>query len=245
MEIGIENFISFARQLGLVVAGAAALWSVVFLVCSRRCGSDTSRIIFQWIAGRLQWLMYGGILIGTTSWLALSLMYEVLAHEGITLYPSVQETIAAFPVVAPGFVVLVALSCVGIFARLYSPRLFHRYALGYVLAQFLVLLYIVSFSSAWTGSLSSEKTFYVLHSVHSIFTLGTVLTLDFLFLSAKSSRLLQQHIFPLFPAISAVIWVGLGIDFLSVALVLDDALALTSRFFFSQTVVGILIINGI
>ncbi|MEX1027941.1 MAG: hypothetical protein WD049_08035 [Candidatus Paceibacterota bacterium] len=245
MEIGIENLVAFARQLGLAVAGAAALWAFVFLVCSRTCRSDTSQIIFHWIAGRLQWLMYGGIVLGTTSWLALSLFYEVFAHEGITLYPTAYEVMAAFPITAPGYLVLLVLSLVGLTVRWHSPRVFHRYALGYFLAQFLVLLSITSFSSAWSGEVSAEKAFFVLHSVHSIFTLGTVLVLDFLFLSAKSSRTLQQHIFPLFPWISAVIWIGLGIDFLSVALVFDDAVMLTSRFFFSQTVVGILIINGI
>ena len=42
-----------------------------------------------------------------------------------------------------------------------------------------------------------------------------------------------------------MIWLGLGIDFLSVALVFPEALQLTPKFFFMQTVIGILIVNGI
>ena len=83
------------------------------------------------------------------------------------------------------------------------------------------------------------------HSFHSIFTLGTVLILDFLFLLSRPSDLLRQHIFPLFPTISKVIWVGLAIDFLSVSLVFQEALRLTPKFFFMQTVIAILILNGI
>ncbi|MEX1087164.1 MAG: hypothetical protein WEC58_01385, partial [Candidatus Paceibacterota bacterium] len=244
MEIGIENFIAFFRQAGLAAAGAGALWGCVFLFCARRSESEASQVIFHWIARRLELLMYGGIIVATSSWLALSFLYEAFAHEGITLYPSVEQTVAAFPITAPGYLLLVFLSCFGLIVQLIWPRVFNHISFGYFLALFATLLFLTGLSSAWTGDLSSEKGFFVIHGVHSIFTLGTVVVLDFLILTSKPHRIIQQHVFPLFPWISAVIWVGLGFDFLSVALVFDQAFMETSRFFFSQTVIGILIING-
>ena len=114
----------------------------------------------------------------------------------------------------------------------------------FYIVSVLFVVVLISFP-VWSGEFSLNQWFFIGHSLHSIFTVGTVLVLDFLLLMAGTSTHLKQHIFPWFGTMSKVIWVGLGIDFLSVALIFGQALTLTPKFFFMQTVLGILTINGV
>ena len=65
-----------------------------------------------------------------------------------------------------------------------------------------------------------------------------------LFLTSNRSELLKQHVYSLFPTVSKVIWVGLSLDFISVFLI-SKYFVVTEKFLFVQTVITILIINGV
>ena len=243
----VSEFYAFLLQLGLAVSGAAAMWGLVFAIKARTDQSDVSRIIYHWTAQRLKYLFYGSSILSIIGWLLITrwLAIHVHAHEGIRLIPDLAERTAAISYITPlmiGWMVLLAGTA---FLHLFKQTRFHQFLPSLFAVHLVLVVIIISFSSAWTGELSREKLFFILHNVHSILTVGTVIVLDYLFLSARSAYALQRHIIPLFPMISKVIWIGLGLDFLSVALVFPDAVSYTSTFFFAQTVIGILIINGV
>jgi hypothetical protein len=119
------------------------------------------------------------------------------------------------------------------FSRLLAPF----YAITFLMA------FVMTSLSAWREVFDSVQIFHFMHGFHSIFTLGSVIVLDFLFLTSSRSNLLKQHVYSLFPTISKVIWAGLSLDFLSVFLI-SEYFAVTEKFLFVQTVIAILIING-
>ena len=241
----ISELVGFFRQAGLAVAGGSSLWAFVFLyVARRKSKNDEGRHILEWASERLLLLFSGAFTVAMAAWLYTVLTLPVFGHEGVTLYPRLAETVGAFQLTFWIYVLWAAFSLGGLLSYLSNRERFRAFLPWFFGLQFLVVSFLISVY-AWTGDpVSSVQIFYYFHGFHSIFTLGTVLTLDFTFLSIRKSRTAQRHIFPFFPQISKIIWIGLGLDFLSVALVFDQALDLGPRFFVAQTVVSILIING-
>ncbi|MEX2029105.1 MAG: hypothetical protein WD963_01340 [Candidatus Paceibacterota bacterium] len=246
-SIGVESyqFFQFTRQLGLALAGATSLWGFIFLwVGRKREVEETKKIILEWAGRRLLMLFTVGFILASVSWFVLWNTWPVLAHEGITLFPSGQESRNAFLFNIPIYIAWIFFTIGALTIKFLKPHLFQQKLPWFFGAQFLLASFLLSLY-AWTGEIfSKEQLFFYFHGFHSIFTLGTVLTLDFLFLSSRRSLVRQQVLFPFFPTISKIIFIGLGLDFLSVYLVFDEALFLSTRFFMAQTVVGILIING-
>lgn len=244
MPFGIELYevLAFLLQLGLAVAGAAALWGLILTLkdSSDRHGDEC--IIFDWLAEKMLIPLYLGLIIAGGAWFALGALLPVFAHEGIVLVPTLAERVAAFELTWPFFAAWFLLSPIGLFVRRFKPHEFHR-RLGFFFGAQLALIAILISIPAWSG-FDLRQTFFFTHNIHSILTLGTVLVLDFLFLISKSSLHLKQHIYPLFPLISKVILIGLAIEFIGVAFVFSEALVLSPKFFFMQTLIGILLING-
>ena len=237
------ELVLFAQQFGLALAGAASLWGFIFVLKGLRNQHGGTCVTFDWLARRLLYLLYAGAGIAILSWLVLLMTLPAHAHEGIVIVPELAERAAALKFTSPVYVAWLLLFLpLGLLSRV-TPAQFHRRLSLFYAAHFALILFLISVP-AWAGDISSRQLFFIGHGFHSIFTLGTVLVLDFLFLISKSSLHLKRHIYPLFPTISKVILVGLGIDFLSVALIFSEAIALTPKFFFMQTVVGILLING-
>lgn len=245
---GIElyEFISFLRQLGLAVAGAASLWGMVFIyLANKRAANDPANVMFAWVGMRLRYLVYGGGVLAIGAWTAVLMLVPAQAHEGITLISNQAQYLAAARVMTPAYALLGVLLLAGLLFKNFKRRSTRRGISILYLLVFLTTFIAISYYTDWVGLSWKEMVFHAFHGFHSIFTLGTVLVLDFVFISSRSSNILQQHIFPLFPQISKVIWIGLSLDLLSVLLIFPDAVILSSRFFFAQTVVGILIINGV
>lgn len=226
------EFASFGKQIGIVVAGAASLWGFVFWRSSRE------------VSAKLLLPVFVGAGISFVFWFWLINILPAYAHEGITLRPTLEGTYRALTLFTPLSVAWFACSLAGLMWWRSHSTSFLRFLPWFFALEFAFALILVSFPS-WHFEWGREQLFVIGHSVHSIFTLGTVITLDYLFLVSERSRLLKQYIYPKFSIISKVIWLGLGIDFLSVALVFHDALQLTPKFFFMQTVIGILIVNGV
>ncbi len=242
--IEIYEILSIGRQLGLALAGAAAFWGMIFMVKGNNSDQVISRIIYEWIAERLMVVFGGAFMLAISCWLGILALLPASAHEGIVLVAEKSEIISALELTFPLYVVWICITAIGILWRLFSISSFHQYAEVFYTMQFMIIFAIISFP-AWMGMFGSAQYFFMGHSFHSIFTVGTVLVLDFLFLNARKSVVLQQHLVPMFPVISKVIWIGLGLDFLSVALVFDEAVRLIPKYYFMQTIVGILIINGV
>lgn len=242
---GIESteILSFGRQLGLALAGAAALWGFVFTKWSKHRPSSQECLVYEWLGTKILLPFVGGSVLFLASWLLLSLGTQVFAHEGIALEQNQEQGLLAGQAAAPVLFLWLLSLLFSAILRQFKPAYFSRNMEWFYLLQ-LGFMSTLMMAFSWHGEISRAQFFFWGHALHSIMTLGTVLVLDFLFLISKSSAILKQHIYPLFPPISKVIWVGLGIDFLSVALVFEDAIALTPKFFFMQTIVAILIING-
>ncbi len=237
------ELVLFGQQFGLALAGAASFWGLVFILKGTHHQHGDTCVTFDWLSRRLIYLLYAGAGIAIISWFVISFMTPAHAHEGIVIVPELAERLAAIKFTSPVFMLWIFLFLpLGLFSRV-TPAQFHRRLSVFYALHFAVILFLISIP-AWSGEISSRQLFFIGHSAHSIFTLGTVLVLDFLFLISKASLHLKRHIYPVFPTISKVILVGLGIDFLSVALVFSEAIALTPKFFFMQTIIGILLING-
>jgi len=245
---GLETyqFISFLRQLGLAVAGAASLWGLVFIyISSKKSKDEPSGVVLAWIGLRLRWLVYGGGLLAISSWFVLSSIFPVIAHEGVTLVTEKWQVLQAIKDMTPVYLAFTLLLLISLLFKNFKLWISKKGISWFYLASFVLVSIAISYYTDFRGLPLGERVFHVFHGFHSIFTLGTVLTLDFMFLSSRSSMVLQQYIFPLFPKISKVIWVGLSLDLLSTLLIFPDAVILSPRFFFAQSVVGILIINGV
>lgn len=245
---GIEFYelVSFFRQLGLAVAGAASLWGFVFIYISRKKGQTQTRsIIYEWVARRMMFVLYGAALVAIGAWGVLLATIPTFAHEGITLIPKTHEIYDAALKTAPLYIGWAVLLLVGLLWKGVRNSVTKSGWSWFYICNFALVSIVISYYVHTAGAPLGDIVFYAFHGFHSIFTLGTVLVLDIMFLSSKSSLTLQQHIFPLFPKISKVIWVGLALDSLSVLIIYPEAVILSPRFFFAQTVVGILIINGV
>lgn len=238
----LTEFLLFGKQLGIALAGAAALWGFIFSLRDFHCGKDKKCIIYDWIAVRIMPLFLIGVGIGSVSYVGLLSTLKVLAHEGIAYVPTVPEVVASFPILTPLFFVLIAGTLVALALPNKGGDKYANWITYFYAAMFVICFAITSFP-AWRGVIDGQQLFYAGHGFHSIFTLGSVIVLDYLFILSKRAKILKEHIFALFPTISAVVWFGLAFDFVS-ALFIIDGFDPTTKMLFMQTVIGILIING-
>jgi hypothetical protein len=192
---------------------------------------------------RLFILFLAAILIASVFHVISMPVIAALAHEGISAYPTPQEIAATFPIVTALNAVLLALVFGMALIRRKSGEQFSYLITPFYAVAFTLIFVMISLSG-WRGTFDSIQIFHFIHGFHSIFTLGSVITLDFLFVLSSRSGLLKQHVYSLFPTISKVIWIGLSLDFISVFLITDH-FVVTEKFLFAQTVIGILIVNGV
>lgn len=232
----------FLTQAGLVVACASCLWGMVFSFRAKRNAekrndlNELSRLLFM--------LFFIGAITFFTFWWATYLIFfapEISAHEGIVIKPIFEEIRRGFSINFPLVIISLALTLFGAWA--YTKKQFVKYALPFFLTQFMVLSSIILLSNIG-DYLDNKQFFFFLHSWHSVITLATVIVTDFLYIATFNKDNLKRIVYPFFPVISAAIWIGLGLDFLSVFLILPEALNINTQFFFNQTVIVILVING-
>lgn len=229
------EILNFLKQAGFALAGASALWGWIF-----------SRGKKDEIATKLLPLFFGGLIIGTISWLIIFWREagSVLAHEGISIYPSLNASISAKFIQTPILLAAITIALLVLFKKNSNIPFGNSTTRWFFPMEFFLMSATISLLG-WVGEINREQIFFFAHGFHSILTLGTVLTVDYLFFVSRRDLFQKQAIYPAFPFMSKVIWLGLGIDFASVALIFEEALNLTTKFYFTQTVIGILIINGV
>ncbi|PIQ92165.1 MAG: hypothetical protein COV70_01260 [Parcubacteria group bacterium CG11_big_fil_rev_8_21_14_0_20_39_22] len=243
----LYELLNFFKQVGLALSGASCFWGSAFLFKSyaaQRQGNAESGLIFESVARKLMCTFSIGFIVAFAGWFALWQIVPAFAHEGIRIVPTGVQSQNAFSLTLPVYIFWIGLTAIFLIKNLISTVSINSLKIFFI-AQFLIVFGLISLYS-WTGDvLGREQIFFYFHGFHSIFTLGTVLVLDFMFISAEKSLTLKRHIFPMAPLISKVIFVGLGLDFLSVTLIFGEAVDFSVRFFVAQTIVGILIINGV
>jgi hypothetical protein len=239
--IELSEIFLFLKQLGFALAGAAALWGMVMSRKDKHCG-EKDCLVYDFISLRLLRLFSGGVALSLFAYLFLLEIFPVFAHEGIAIYPTITETIAGLISMGPLLLIALVLTIIALVAEKINPRVFAKYLTPFFAVQF-VIFFILASIPALTGNFDGRQIFFIGHGFHSIFTLGSVLILDFLFLTSQRSPHLMQHIVPMFPTISKVIWAGFAFDLLS-ALFILPLVEITAKTVFIQTVVGVLLING-
>jgi hypothetical protein len=241
--IEIIEFFSFVKQVGFALVGAAGLWGFVFSTMHSHGTRKKTCIVYHWLAERIVLALMVGFFLAVTSWLVLIFVFPVYAHEGIVIPAQHGDVMKAMELTTPLFYIWVLATIALLVWQKFQTETFHHFLGIFFITQFCFSFFLMSLS-VWTGEFSLEQLFFAGHSNHSILTVGTVLILDYLFLISAKSFLLKQHVYPLFPLFSKVIWVGLGLEFFSVSLVFAQAIELTHKFYFMQLVVVVLMING-
>ena len=228
LDIAFTEVILFTRQVTAAIAGAAGLHA--WLLYNRQQKK---------IADKLNGLMIGSAVLFILVWLVGWVLQSpnVLAHIGISLEPTITDAERSFIFQWP-FVVF--LSLLILFARRGLARVPKVYYLSFFgVMSILLSTYAVSAVIDW------HAVSYVLHGWHSVVTLGTVVVLDYLFFTLRNDKKKMALFTKSFARFSVFIFVGLALDIASTYFVLGEALRLDTRFFFVQTVVVILILNGV
>ena len=240
--IHLNEVLLLFKQIGLAILGAAALWGFVFSIKNLRHRHPKNWIIDDWLSIKIFNLFLIGAAISSIAFFASLRTTRALAHEGIAVSAAISEIIATLPLMTVLYVVLATMTCLMLVLRVSKEEQF-----SHLLTPFYAITFLMAFTmaslSAWRGTFDSIQIFHFIHGFHSIFTLGSVIVLGFLFLTSNRSELLKQHVYSLFPTVSKVIWVGLSLDFISVFLI-SKYFVVTEKFLFVQTVIAILIING-
>lgn len=242
LGIVIPGLVRFVTQVGFAVAGAASLWGLVFILESRK--SENSD--FEKFSGLLVKLFTVSLLIFLVAWFLGALVFyppDAAGHEGIRIMPEDAHLKAGF---RTNFPLVIILAIVGFFnLRLFlrNRNFWNRHSPWLWFSQFLLLSAIAIFA-IYTGRFDKYQLFHAFHNWHSILTLGSVVVVDFLFLATTHLHSHKKTFYNFFHLISAFIWIGLGLDFLSNFLILEEGFKLTEQFFFTQTVIAVIIING-
>jgi len=242
--IEIVEIALFFKQLGLAVAGASALWGLILTIKSSRTKDDEKKEVFAELAEKLLLPLGLGAIVAILAWISLFFIDAALvsAHEGIVINPGDYGATPTSGIANILFILLAVISALGFGIHKFNKERFNKWIGKFYIAELAVVAVLIV--PVWTGGLVGEQFFFIGHNIHSIITIGTVIILDFLFFASESVDRIKKHFYPFLPNISKAIWIGLGIEFLSVSLVFNEALDLTPKFFFMQTLIGIIIING-
>lgn len=226
-EVSLFEIIAFFRQVSGAVVGAAALHG--WLLLNRQHGK-LSRLLAP--------LMIGSAVAYLSMWAIGFVGHSfAYAHVGISINPTINNIARSYALQLPLVIVLLTLLGTSKRGLARMPRLYHF--MYFVIMSLLISTYAVS------DHLDMRQVSYVWHGWHSILTLGTVLVLDYLFFVCRNQRPLLAKLTESFDRFTIFILSGLAIDIMSTYLILDKALRLDARFFFMQTIIGILLLNGI
>lgn len=245
--LGIElpDIIRFITQISLVVAGAASLWGAVFF-WKNKTTTKKDREYYYKLSQRISILFFLSIAAFAIFRIIFSLTVfplTAIAHEGIVIKPTLEEIFKGIVINNNLVVFSLIISLIHFSLFAFKKELLKRCA-GILLTSNFILISAIILLSVYSGEIDKTQVFHFFHNWHSVLTLGTVICVDFLFLFTMKDYELRRRLYSIFPLLSAAIWIGLGIDFLSVGLIFNEAFKVNSQFLFNQTLIGIIIING-
>lgn len=241
-----QEVLRFFLQVSIAVGGAASLWAFVLAYRAQRAKNTKDREAFLGAAYSVMPLFilvfFSFLLLW---WFGFLVAYpqESLAHEGIVQGTFGQYIINGFQFNIFFVVALMLTGVSGIWLYWRKPKSFARFAALFYLSQF-VLFSLISLFFIFTKELDRQQFVFFLHNWHSILTIGTVVTVEFLYLTSMRSRAIQRVLYPLFPTISLFIWLGLGLEFVGSFLSFEGYFPQTTQFIFNQVIIAIIIING-
>lgn len=245
LDIQLIELLSFFRHIGLAVVAASAFWGLILLRGARRTEDLEKKEVCSHLSQKILVPLGSGAAVSIAAWILTFLINPVVttAHGGVDLNTQAYEPIVGFGAISFLFFLLAVVSVVGFRWYRKNREKFERRIRGFYLSELVIASILISVPT-WTGNFGTEQLFLLGHSFHSILTVGTVIVLDFIFFATESVARIKRQLYPLLPTVSKVIWIGLGIGFLSEFLIFSESLVLTPKFFFMQTVIAILIMNG-
>jgi len=246
---GIEliEILLFLRLIGIALAGAAAFWGFIFLLLSRKAVEDRQSALWQGAAQKLLWIFFPALFFYGVIWSIIAKMQCVFcayAHEGIFLSQNIDGLTLSMQNQYPLFLLLMFVGFI-----LFLPLWFFRgrrfslsnlsWGYGFFFINISILLLY-----PW-GDFESVRhnISFGLHNWHAIFTIASVLIIDFLYVTLRFS--IRPLLTQIFSMITKGIWIGLGLDFISSGLIFNEGFLITDKFLFTQTLIGIIIINGV
>lgn len=246
---GIEliEILLFLRLVGIALAGAAAFWGFIFLLLSRRAAERRQSAIWQGAAQKLLWVFFPALFFYGVMWSILAIkqcVFCIQAHEGISLAQDVSGLTLSMQNQYPLFFILM-FAGFALFLPLwfFRGRRFSLSNLSWGYGFFFIMISVMLLYP-WEGFDSMRYSVSSgLHNWHAIFTIGSVIIIDFLYIVLRFS--LRPLVARIFPMVTMGIWIGLGLDFVSSGLIFNEGFLLTDKFLFTQTLIGIVIINGV
>ena len=244
--IEIPNLVRFFMQSAAAIAGATALWYLILNIKARRSPAFEKEHLYV-LARLLMPLFWTSLLVFLINWWTAALIFfpsDLFAHGGVVKKSVYEYVKNGFSVNLIWVLFITVSGIAGVWISKYRKEFFQKYAVSFFLAQF-VLLSLVLIFSTFTKSFDKEQIVFFLHNWHSIITLGTVVVVDILYLLTLRKDNLKRVLYPIFPLMSVFILVGLGVEFLASLLVFNKELVVTPQFLFNQTVIAILVLNGV
>jgi len=244
---GIEIFevLIFFRQLGLSVAGAAAFWGCVFLFLGRKSQSARSSALWQGVSQKLILIFFPAFFLFGLVWAVIAISQCVFctnAHEGISIAET-SRLLSDTTYKQYGLYITYMILGISGFAVFLIRRTFFYNHIGWFFGVFFLII-SAFLLYPWTSLGSFRHDLSVsLHGWHSIFTLGSVVMVDFLFIALRFN--LRPYLVKIFPLITGGVWLGLGLDFVNAGLIFNGEFFPTPRVLFMQTLIGIVIVNGV
>ena len=243
--IELTEIFILLRLVGIGVAGAAAFWGSVFVFLSRKAKKKQDAVLWSDAAQRLLWIFFPSLLFYSFMWIILAIKqcaFCVQAHEGISLVQTTGALTLSIQNQYPVFLLLVALGVLSFLALIFVRTFLFTHLVWLYVFSFLISSLLLFHS--WGSFESARQSIsFGLHNWHAILTIGSVIVIDSLYLMFRTH--LQPLLGRIFLMFTVGIWIGLGLDFISSGLVFQEEFVLTDKFLFAQTLIGILIINGV
>ncbi|MEX2144956.1 MAG: hypothetical protein WD712_01050 [Candidatus Spechtbacterales bacterium] len=245
-------FLRFFVQIFAVVAASASLWGAVFAIKAQKEKNTDKKTGFYKLAKGAMYVFLSAGTLFLIGWWALALFVFPInaeAHEGVvhaTEYPAsyIQNGFNANFFWVSSFSMFFVLSMlIYLIKKRRSPNLFRDHAPAFFITGFLLLSVIICLS-LFSGKADIEQAVLSLHNWHSIFTVGTVIAVDLMYIYTLAKPKLKALLYPMYPLMSIAIWTGLGMDFVTSIIASQQGFPETVQFIFNQMVVVIIILNG-
>jgi len=243
--IEVVEILLFFRQVSIAVVGATTFWGCVFLFLSKKSNNDRKSALWQGSAQKLLWVFFPSLILYGIIWVIIAITlctFCAIGHEGISQAQEASYMPLVFQKQFSLFLSLMLAGIAGAMGVFFSRKFLFRRLPWLYGFSFITISVILVYP--WEGfydinnSISSS-----IHGWHQILTLGSVLVVDFLYISLRHN--LKDLLPKIFSMVSFGIWIGLGLDFLSSGLVFGDEFSLTGKTLFMQTLIGIIIVNGV
>ncbi len=232
------------QQIGLALAGAAALWGIFFYLNAGNAKEEGKKKACTMIAEKLFIPLSFGFVIAL---LGAFLKFYAIAYYSFFLRFGADKEFLSTPSAYGNYLVLfwIALTLVWlatfILSRKRKEEQTKRLNLFYVLT-FIVVFILISFPTGIQG-FDLDRLFFIKHGFPLIFTIGTVIVIDFIFFFTRASLRAKRQIYPFLTTLNKIIWLGLGIHlFVDWGSFRD--ITLNSQFMVTQAIAAIIIING-